>query len=424
VKWIVYSFLAFLLLASSVVDCKATGEKAPPLSQEIYVWQRAWNGPVREAIAQHGSEFAGLVVLNAEVSWKKGIPQLTHVALDYPALRQAKCRVGLALRVGTFSGPFTADGPETKYLLETARSIIAEAQANQVAVKELQIDFDCAESKLEGYRIWVEAIRSKVAPVPVIVTALPSWLNQGSFSALAKATDGYILQVHSFERPKDFNAPFQLCDIALAKKSVAKAGQIGVPFRIALPTYGYLAAFSAEGQFLGLSAEGPARSWPAEARIREVWADPKGLAALVNELRTNRPTALKGIFWYRMPISLDVLNWSWPTLQAVMAGRAPRESSRVVATRPEPGLVEISLVNDGEADLSSWPVIQVRWQNARLMARDGLRDFESMDGSSNSMQFRPRSNALPRRVAPGERLPVGWLRLSGNVEVQVETRKP
>jgi hypothetical protein len=125
-----------------------------------------------------------------------------------------------------------------------------------------------------------------------------------------------------------------------------------------------------------------------------------------------------------MPISLDVLNWSWPTLQAVMAGRAPRESSRVVTTRPEPGLVEISLANDGEVDLSSRPVIKVRWQDARLVASDGLRDFESMDGNSNNIQFRPRSNALPRRIAPGERLPVGWLRLSGNVEVQVEAQNP
>ncbi|EEF61971.1 DUF3142 domain-containing protein [Pedosphaera parvula] len=416
--------VAMLVLLAFGAMARGTMESSKPLSQEVYVWQRAWNDPVQKAIQQHSQEFTGMVVLNAEVTWRKGNPQLTRVPLDYAVLREAKCKVGLALRIGAFSGPFTADAPTTKYLEEVAYSIIAEAQANKVSVQELQIDFDCAESKLQGYRTWVEVIRKKVTPVPVIITALPSWLSQSSFSSLAKAADGYILQVHSFERPKTFNSPFQLCDPVLARKSVMKAGEIGVPFRVALPTYGYVVAFNTEGKFLGLSAEGPAKNWPAEARVKEIWSDPRALAKLVEELGKSHPDALKGIFWYRMPISLDVLNWSWPTLKAVMAGRQPRESSRVEAKRPEPGLVEISLVNDGEVDLSSRPVIEIRWHHARLVACDGLRDFEAIELNSNAMQFRARSTAVAGHLVPGGRWSIGWLRLSDNEEVQVEARKP
>jgi hypothetical protein len=52
--------------------------------------------------------------------------------------------------------------------------------ANQIVPRELQIDFDCAESKLDGYQVWVEAIKYKISPVPVTITALPSWLNPNS----------------------------------------------------------------------------------------------------------------------------------------------------------------------------------------------------------------------------------------------------
>jgi hypothetical protein len=66
------------------------------------------------------------------------------------------------------------------------------------------IDFDCAESKLDGYRVWVEAIQRRVAPLPVTITALPSWLNSRAFQRLAAVATNYVLQVHSVERPKSF----------------------------------------------------------------------------------------------------------------------------------------------------------------------------------------------------------------------------
>jgi len=43
----------------------------------------------------------------------------------------------------------------TLYLCDLAASLVAEAQTNQIQLSELQIDFDCAELKLDGYRVWV-----------------------------------------------------------------------------------------------------------------------------------------------------------------------------------------------------------------------------------------------------------------------------
>jgi hypothetical protein len=304
--------------------------------------------------------------------------------------------------------------------------LVAEANAAGLTPCELQIDFDCAASKLGGYCHWLDAIRHKSAPVSVCITALPDWLNQKAFRRLAATADGYVLQVHSLERPAGPDAPYAICDPPSTLRAVERASQIGVPFRVALPTYGYLVAFAPDGHVIGLSAEGPEKSWPEGTLMREVRSDPSAIADLVRAWTTSPPKALRGIIWYRLPISLDTLNWRWPTLEAVMAGRSPRESLRVETSRPEAGLTEVSLVNDGEADLSSRPVIEVRWRGARLVASDGLRGFEVLDPGPNTLRLRARTNLNlnPSRLPPGERQNIGWLRLDREAEVQLEIKEP
>jgi hypothetical protein len=329
----------------------------------------------------------------------------------------------LALRVGPYSGPFAANDKTAAFLSELASALVAEARTNQVDPQELQLDFDCAESKLDGYRVWVELIRRKVAPLPLTITALPSWLKQPSFKRLISATDGYVLQVHSFERPKSIEAPFTLCDPVAARRAAEHAAEFGVPFRVALPTYGYIIAYDRNGQFVGLSAEGPNKSWPQDVRLREVRTDPRDMAKLVQDWSTNRPKALQGIIWYRLPISDDTLNLRWPTLAAIMQGRSPRESLRVQTRRVESGLAEISLENDGELDLSSRLAIEVRWSRqsgSRLVAGDGLRGFELVNGGPATVQFQTKSQ--PCRLPAGEKQVIGWLRLSGDREAQFETK--
>jgi hypothetical protein len=405
----------------SAVPGNEPPQAASPLTHEAYIWQRAWTEPVREAITQHASRFSGLTVLSAEVSWKGKQPQVIRVPLDYSILTNTPCPVGLALRIGPCPASVSTNDTTIAFLADVAASLIAEAKSHRLAPRELQIDFDCAESKLEGYRAWVEALRRKVAPMPVSITALPSWLDQPAFKRLAAAADGYVLQVHSLQRPHAYDAPFTLCDPAAARRAVERAAQIGIPFRVALPTYGYLTAFDARGRFVGLSAEGPSKTWPAGVQLREVRANPLELAQLVQLWATNRPTALRGVIWYRLPVADDTLNWRWPTLGAIVTGRFPRESIRVETRRVEPGLVGISLINEGELDISSRLSIRVRWRKARLVAGDGLRDFELVEGGPSTVKFQTRTE--PCRVPAGETQVIGWLRLSEDREVQSELEK-
>jgi len=391
------------------------------LAQEVYVWQRAWNPPVRDAVAQHAAAFQGLVVLGAEVTWQHGQPQVVRVTPDYAALKAAGMPAGLALRIGPFAGPFATNDPPAVFLGGLAAALVAETRANGLAVRELQLDFDCASARLEGYRTWVTAIRQRIAPVPLTITALPDWLKQPAFGPLVAATEGYVLQVHSLAAPASADAPFTLCDPAAALRAVERAGEFNVPFRVALPTYGYLLAFDHAGKFVGLSAEGPIRSWPTDAQLREVRTDPLAMAQLVRTWTTNHPAAMRGVIWYRLPVAGDALNLHWPTVAAMMAGRSPREQEQAEARRTEPGLVEISLVNDGELDLTPPVRVAIRWADARLTAGDGVGGFELADDGPNTARLQLSRPGY--RLAAGEKQIIGWLRLSEDREVHCEIFK-
>lgn len=403
----------------------------PPLSHEAYVWQRVWNQPVCQSVIEHGSNFSSLVVLAAEVTWKDGQPQADLVPLDYAALAAAKCGVGLVLRIGPCRGPFSTNDQASSFLSSLAFSLVAESVTAHLSPRELQIDFDCAESQLDGYRLWVEAVRQRLAPLPVTITALPAWLNQPAFARLIAASDGYVLQVHSLKRPTAIDASFTICDPAAALRAVESASRFDVPFRVALPSYGYLIAFDSQGRFFGLSAEGQSKSWPEGVQLREVRSDPLQLIGLVRTLSSiiNLPSAkskspIQGVLWYRLPNSADIFNWRWPTLRAMMQMRSPKESLRAEPRRVEAGLVDINLVNDGELDISSRLAIEVRWSReggARLVAGDGLRGFELVDAGPSTARFITKQQSF--RLPAGERQVIGWLRLNADREVQLEIIK-
>jgi hypothetical protein len=409
-------FILPLLLAATIPA--AHGENLPP---EVYVWQRAWTPPVRAAVADHAASFSEIAVLQAEVSWKEKIPQIARVTVDFSTPAKTQRPVGLVLRVGPFAGALSENKPAVNFLAELAASLIAEARTNQVEPAELQIDFDCAESKLDDYRAWLAVMQQRVAPLPVTITALPSWLDSPAFARLAAASTNYVLQVHSLTRPTDINSPFALCDPIAAKRAVAKAGEIGVPFRVALPTYTYIVAFNSAGKFFGLSAEATRSSWPDGTQLREMSADPLAMSSLVQNWNTNRPAAMRGIIWYRMPVSVDNLNWRWPTLGAIIAGRVQQEKFQAVARRIEPGLVEISLENNGELDIPSRLAVEVRWSDARLVAGDGLRDFELAEQNVSAARFQNQQPSF--RLPAGEKIIVGWLRFDTDREVQLEVKK-
>jgi hypothetical protein len=398
-----------------------SAQEVGSLKHEAYIWQRVWTPSVVEAVRNHGTNFSELVVLKTEIAWERQEPRVSRARIDYPALKDTKVPLGLALRIGPFRGPFTTNDNVAVLLKKLATEMVSEARSNQVTPVELQIDFDCAESNLGGYRLWVQAIVQAVAPLPVRITALPAWLNRSSFKPLAKAAGAYVLQVHSLERPKDAQASVKLCDPGAALKAVDKADLLGIPFRVALPTYSYLLAFGTDGKFIGLSAEGPPAAWPENAQVRELASDPSEIAQLVARWRTHRPRNMGGLLWFRLPSSKDSFNWRWPTLAAIISGQLPRETMRVELRRVDARLTEIDFVNAGEIDFSSRLAVEVHWENARLVAADALSGFEILNQEPTAVRF--QSKIQPVRIRTGERMTIGWVRLDQEREVRCEFKK-
>jgi hypothetical protein len=411
--------LLLLLAANAGASEPATKRLAGPMPHDVYVWQRAWTAPVLASIAEHATNFATLVPLAAEVTWKRGEPTLVRPELDHATLRSLGRPVGLALRIGPFAGPFAMDNDRARWLAETAAALLADTRSNGVGVAELQIDFDCAESKLDGYRLWVETIRRRVRPTPLILTALPAWLRRVEFQRLAAAADGYVLQVHSLDRPARFDAAFTLCDPTKARQAVERAAAVGVPFRVALPTYSYTVAFDRDGKFLALAAEGPAMSWPEGVRLREVGVDAPAMAALIMEWNRNRPVSMHGVIWYRLPVEGERLNWRWPTLASAMTGTAPEACVRATLRYPAPGLVEVAVENHGAAAVSKPMELWLRWKEGAVVAADGLSGFEVIERGGNELSLR----ASYLRLDAGARRAVGWVRFDQEAQVQLEIQK-
>jgi hypothetical protein len=404
-----------LRLILTILAIVGAGAARAAWTQEIYVWQRQPGTEV--AAAMQGAKMLadGFNVLAAEVEWSGGTPRVARFAPDYAQLAKLGKPVGLSLRIGPFPGPFAVGDAATKTLANLAASLLAEAQASGLSPSELQLDFDCAEAKLAGYRVWLGALKAAAGTTPLVFTALPVWLShEADFAALAHEADGFILQVHSLERPTAPDAPFTLCDPTRALAWAAAAGRVGVPFRIALPTYGYLVAFDPAGKFFALAAEGPIPTWPSGTQVRVARADAPSVSALAHALATAPPPHCTGVIWFRLPVASDRLNWNWTTLATILQGGTPEAKMTVAVAWPEPGLAEIYAVNAGTTTEAPPTRVTLRWSaGERVLASDGLGGFQ-LESRAGEAQMELAATAVPpdALLAPGARRQLAWLRFS------------
>ncbi|QYM80027.1 DUF3142 domain-containing protein [Horticoccus luteus] len=404
-------FLGALAVACGLAtSCRpAPPASSAPLRSSAYVWQRVHSPAVAAAVTAHAPDFSRLVVLAAEIDWRGDTPVITRINLDYSTLATVPS-LGLALRIRGYHGSFLADAPAAQSILTLARSLLDDARAVGLAPAELQLDFDAGERQLGGYRQWLQTVRDAHLGTALTFTALPAWLAQlDDFSALAHSADGFVLQVHSLSRPGSAQGDLPpLCDPVAARRAVLRAARVNVPFRVALPTYGYAVATTPDGKFVGLSAEGPAPDWPANVVVRELRADPTALAALVADWTTRHPASLTGIIWYRLPVAGDQRNWRWPTLRAVMAGRAPLAQLSLETHFSADGLLELSATNTGDDDFAAPVHATLAWTGAQRLAADALPPAHLAHETPASLVWQAPALAL----APGERRSLGWVRFS------------
>jgi len=127
---------------------------------------------------------------------------------------------------------------------------------------------------------------------------------------------------------------------------------------------------------------------------------------------------MEGIIWYRLPVQGDRLNWRWVTLAKVMSGKAPIHALHVKTEYPQEGLVEVCLVNKGEADESADVAVRLEWDGREPLAYDGVNGFKLTQTDPGSMNLGCSGLGKVRTIAPGESWKIGWLRFDSRKEVR------
>lgn len=378
-----------------------------PLVQRAYVWQRDWSRQVSQAVAGHATAFDSLALLAAQMEWRDPSkpPTIIRPAIDWTTLHATGKSIGLVVRVHRAGEPDTVAEAVTKLLNDR----LAEAAAANVSISEMQIDYDCPQKSLDAYLRWFTKVRETLRPtrIPLRLTALPTWLGEPTFAALADASDGYILQVHSFDVTKLGKTP-TVCDPAAANTWIGRAAKLGRPFWVALPTYRCLAGYAPDGSSLGMAADAGSPTWPPGTTVIELTSDADALSSLVASWTANRPATMQGLYWYRLPIVGESRNWHWSTLAAVMAGRTPLSRWEIRATADNP--TDFTLCNTGEKDEPRPRIIRITWPGPeRIAAADSLGGWRCQFEPDRIIYQYPQ-NGSPGRVYPGASIPLGWIR--------------
>jgi hypothetical protein len=384
------------------------------LAQRGYIWQREWSPAVIDSLPEAKRRLNGVVLLGAEINFGGKSPETVKASIDWNAVQRQNPHCAVALRVAHFAGPFRADDAAARVIVDVAKQLLDNARAHDVKIEEFQFDFDCAQKNLRAYRTWLSMLQPIVHPVRFVITVLPAWLDDANFLPLVRETDGYVLQVHSV--PISARGGVTLCDSKLAREWIARAGKLGMPFSVAVPTYRCAAGYAPDGKLLSVAMDSVQPSWPPGTRILEFGADADKMAALVDEWQKARPPQLRDLIWYRVPIATDTRNWRWPTLAAVMAGRPPKHQLNVRQEGANP--IDLSIVNTGEADEQLSLNVTAKWSETGLEASDALSGWSVRSENDRAVFSWVARNGF--RLPPGATRKIGWLRFYQPTNLQTE----
>jgi hypothetical protein len=410
---------ALVICAVLFAACNRTAPRvSSPLPQRGYLWQRDWTGAVNDAVLEAQKRMDGVVVLGAEIGWAGKKPEAVRANINWEMLKSHHVSCSIALRIAPYPGPFVADDTAARFIVGVAKSLVDLAASHGIALRELQIDFDCAQKNLREFRAWLRVLREAVHPLRFVITTLPVWLDDPEFVPLLREADGYVLQVHSVPR-SNISDRATLCDVALARLWVRKAARLGLPFSVALPTYRCNAGYDAAGKLLSVAMDSVQPAWPPNTHVLEFDTNADEMAMLVKEWRQTRPPQLHEIIWYRIPVATNVRNWRWVTLSAVMSGRKPLHQLVVLQEGENP--IDLAIANTGEADEHLNSIVMANWSSGIIVASDALPGWivALTDGRA---VFSPAAG-YRMRLSPGTKRRIGWLRYEEPAKLQLELAK-
>lgn len=355
---------ALLLVAAMLTAC---GDAPPPgpLTQQVYVWQRAWTEDLRTTIAAETQSVAGWRVLVAERvqsssdSWLRMQPDWATLAGSgqpvTAVIRVDNTLVRLREPAGNAAQLRVLEG-----LLTSWRQARQASAAAGVKLAGLELDYDCGSARLADYAAFLRALRLRLAEekAELSITALPAWLEQPrALKEVLQAIDSHVLQVHGVSRPQQGLWNARQSERWLREWAALSPHR----FALALPNYGSAVRLSGRGEIMEVSSNGPeqARAWPADTVQLELVADPLELARFVAGLQKKRPANLQALYWFRQPVPGEKRGYSlasWRLLRNDPAGfvRVSEQAAPVLRAKSVEGIegaLRWSLGNSAAIDL-------------------------------------------------------------------------
>ncbi|TDV45231.1 uncharacterized protein DUF3142 [Pseudomonas helmanticensis] len=379
-------FIVGLFLGILLVGCKQ--QDAPPLDQQLYIWQRQWTPAHEAALRDSRQDFSTLRVLALQAfpdaGWRRA-------RIDAQLLKADGRALIAVIRLDGQLKSLNQDQVTTQIL-----QVLADWQAQGLTLNGVEIDHDAGNARLPTYAEFLKHLRAVLPTnIPLSITALPAWLDSAQLPALLQTVDSSVLQVHAVSDPRrGLFDPDQALKWANAWARITDK-----PFYLALPAYGVAL----------LPDDGGAPVVESEVQLerggerRELLADPLQLSQLAQALRKAPPAHLAGLIWFRLPLANDRRAWSLTTLRAL--ARGDQLASQLGVTLSElDGLYDIQLDNPGNLD-TAWPA-RITLKTQSCEGADALAGY-SLQQSPDLLTFtRLRDGRLP---AGGQRA-IGWAR--------------
>ncbi|MBS0214067.1 MAG: DUF3142 domain-containing protein [Proteobacteria bacterium] len=360
------------------------------LSESVYIWQRMWLPANIVALADSRGLFSELRVLAAQDQPGEG---WVEARVDLPSLKADGRPVRPVIRLDGRLPTLDADVVAGK-----AVAIATQWRAGGVAVDGVELDYDCAASRLGDYAKLIAAVKTKLPQgVALSITVLPSWLDSPGLADVLAQADEAVLQVHAVTDPKH-----GLFDPKQAQAWIEKFSQVdGKPFRVALPAYGSALVVDAQGRTVGVESES---GLPVAGQRLELFADPQAVANMVHALRDKPPAHLTGFIWFRMPLPGDRRAWPLATIAAAIAGRELHADFEAHVASSGNGAFDLSVSNTGNLEAPLPASVDVGGQGCS--DADALPGYR-IDHATGKLRFvRESSATLPATQSR----PLGWVR--------------
>ncbi|PTQ67626.1 DUF3142 domain-containing protein [Pseudomonas sp. GV071] len=377
-------FLLCLLTLLALSGCEQPANVA--LDQQVYIWQRQWRPAHAQALADSRADFSTLRVLAAQLHPREG---WVTARLDPALLRQDGRPLIAVIRL---------DGQlpqlDTASIGVQIKTIVSAWQASGLNLRGVEIDHDCASSRLPAYAELLHTLRRELPrELPLSITALPAWLTSPTLVDVLREVDSSVLQVHAINRPEAglFDAPQAL------RWANAYGAVNSKPFHLALPAYGV--ALTENGD---VESEAPL---PQGGARRELQAKPEDVATLLRDMQAAPIPHLAGLIWFRLPLAGDRRAWPLATLQAVLH-QQPLRGDIQVTVQQQGELYELRLVNSG--NLNAPLPARIYNDAARCESGDGVQGYR-LHRASNTLEF---VRQPPGQLAAGQSRVLGWLRCS------------